>query len=191
VRIALFGGSFDPVHVGHLIAAQAAADLLDLDQVLLTPANEQPFKQGRLYASPAQRLAMLRAAVATDHRLVADDREIRRAGRSYTVDTVCSLHDDFPGDQLFLLIGSDAAVDFPAWKEGDTIARLATVVVLTRPGVPEPIHEMIAQTVVVPAVDVSATEIRARCARGASIRYLVPPAVRDYIADNGLYLQGD
>ena len=191
MRIGVFGGSFDPVHLGHLIVAQEAATRLGLDQVRLVPAGQQPFKRETRPASAADRMAMLRLAVADDARLVADDREIRRPGPSYTVDTLRELRADCPDAELCLLVGADAAGDLPTWHDAATIPSLARVVVLTRPGARVPSHPLIAQTLVVPAIGITATDVRARCRRGESVRYLVPDAVARYIAERRLYAEGD
>jgi nicotinate-nucleotide adenylyltransferase len=191
VRIGVFGGSFDPVHVGHLITAQEAAARLVLDQVRLIPAGRHPCKPEGHAARAADRLAMVRLAVAGDPRLVADDREIRRPGPSYTADTLRELRAEYPGAALWLLVGGDAAGDLPGWHDADAIPSLARVVVLTRPGTTVPDHPLIAQTLEVPAIDISATDVRARCGRGESVRYLVPDAVARYIAERRLYAEGD
>ena len=190
MRIGVFGGSFDPVHLGHLTAARAACEALALDHVRFVPAREQPFKQGAHGAAPPDRVALLEAALAGDPRAVVDGRELAREGPSYTVDTLRALRAEFPADQLFLLVGADAARDLPGWHEAAALPALATVVALTRPGVPAPTHPFIGAHVAVPAIQVSATEIRARCARGATIRDLVPDAVRALIAARGLYREG-
>jgi len=187
----IFGGSFDPVHVGHLTVAAAAARALELGVVHLVPACVQPFKTGREPAPAEHRIAMLRLAVAGRAPLVADDREIRRGGVSYTVDTLGEISAEHPADRLCLLVGADTARDFPQWRHAEEIARLARVVVLTRPGVAAPSYPPIADVLEVPAVAVSATEVRARVARGESIRGLVPDAVADYIAEHGLYRTED
>lgn len=183
----MFGGSFDPVHLGHLLAADAALRALGLAQVRLVPAGQQPFKRAGHAASPADRLAMLQLAVAGDPRFVVDDRELRRLGPSYTVDTLRELRTEFPGAELCLLLGSDAVRDLPQWREADVIATLATVVELTRPGVVPAGVALLAQTLPIPAIDISATAIRERVARGEDIRYLVPAAVARYIAERRLY----
>jgi nicotinate-nucleotide adenylyltransferase len=191
VRIGIFGGSFDPVHLGHLIVAQEAAGRLALDQVRLVVAGRQPLKRRGHVAAAADRLAMLSLAVAGDPRLVADGRELDRPGPSYTIDTLRELGREQPGAALCLLVGADAAGDFPQWREAETIPSLATVVVLTRPGMTVPDHLLIGETLEVPAIDISATVVRARCRRGESIRYLVPDAVARYIAERQLYTEGD
>jgi nicotinate-nucleotide adenylyltransferase len=191
VRLGVFGGSFDPVHLGHLIVAQAAAARLALDQVRLVPAGLQPFKREGPVAAGRDRLAMLTLALAGDTRLVADDRELRRPGPSYSIDTLRELRAAYPDAELCLLVGADAAGDIAHWHEADAIPALARVVALTRPGRPVPNHALIAETVVVPAIDISATDVRARCRRGESLRYLVPEAVARYIAERRLYVEDD
>lgn len=187
----IFGGSFDPVHTGHITVALAAGRALSAGAVHLVPAAVQPFKADRRLATAADRLAMLRLAVTGHDLLVVDDREIRRGGVSYTVDTLREMRAEFGTDRLCLMVGADAAHDLPQWRDGPGIARLATIVVLTRPGTAAPSHPLIDRVLEVPAVDVSATEIRNRVARGEPIRGLVPDAVAEYIASHGLYRADD
>lgn len=186
MRIGIFGGTFDPVHFGHLIVADAVATALGLDQVRLIPTCIQPFKVDWEVSPPGDRLAMLRAGVGDDPRMMVDDREIRRDGVSYTVDTLESLRHDFPDDQLFLLVGADAAREFPKWRAPERIRALCTVVVLSRPGSPAVALDD-AESVTVPAIDISATQVRERVRTGRSIDYLVPPAVASYIQGRQLY----
>lgn len=187
MRRGVFGGSFDPVHQGHLTVAAAAADRLPLDRVHFVPAGQQPFKQGRHRASAADRVAMLELATAHDERFVVDRREVDRDGPSYTVDTLRALQAEFPRDPLVFLLGADAARDLFGWHEAEEIPRLATVVVLTRPGADSPDLSLAHRVLDVPAVEVSATQVRERVARGESITRLVPPAVAQYIENHGLY----
>lgn len=191
MRRGIFGGSFDPVHLGHLIVASAAADALELDRVHFVPAHVQPFKADQHHASPADRLAMLGTALAHDERFVLDTREIDREGISYTVDTLRAFAAEFPGDALSLLLGADAARDLPEWREAGAIPQLADVVVLTRPGEALPHHRVAGRTLSVPAVDVSATQVRERARRGEPIDELVPAAVAQYIESHRLYRAGD
>jgi nicotinate-nucleotide adenylyltransferase len=187
----VFGGSFDPVHLGHLIVAAEAHRALGLARVHLVPVGRHPWK-GRPEAAPApDRLAMLRLAVAGDPRFVVDEREVRRDGPSYTVDTVRAFRAECPGDRLCLLVGADAARDFGAWREAEAIGALAEVVVLSRPGEALPAHPLIPRAVTVPAIEISASLVRDRCRRGESIRYLVPDGVERYIAERRLYSEGD
>ena len=192
MRLGLFGGSFDPVHNGHLIVVRAAADALSLDHVRFVPAGEQPFKAGRHGAHAPDRLAMLVAALAGEPGFSVDDREIHRPGPSYTIDTVREIRAECPNDELFLLVGADAAVELPAWRDAEPLAEMVTVVALTRPGVSVPnVSSLIDRVVAVPAIDISARTVRARLRGGDTIDDLVPPAVARCIAERGLYLQGD
>lgn len=187
MRVGVFGGSFDPVHLGHLVVAEHAAVRLSLGRVRFVPVRQQPLKPAGHGASAEHRLAMVGLGVADNPRFVVDRRELGRAGPSYTVDTLRELRAESSQDQLFLLIGADAASEFPGWHEAERIPSLATVVVLTRPGVEPLAHPQLAMVVEVPGIDISASAIRAAVRRGESIRYLVPRAVEDYIATHGLY----
>jgi nicotinate-nucleotide adenylyltransferase len=183
---ALFGGSFDPVHVGHLIVAEAAADALGTP-VRFLPAREQPFKRAAHVATPAQRAAMLGLAVAGNPRLGVEAIELELPAPSYTVRTLQALGAREPGRRWTLLLGADAARELPAWHEVEAVPGLADVVVFARPGAEVPRHALVMRVIDVPAVDVSATMVRRFVAEGRSIRYLVPDAVREYIAAHGLY----
>jgi len=183
---ALFGGSFDPVHLGHLVVAEVAAEMLGA-RVRLLPAREQPFKPQALGATPEQRIAMLRLATAGNARLAVESIELELPAPSYTVRTLRALAEREPGNRFTLLLGADAARDLPAWYEAEAIPALADVVVFARPGSPVPRHPMIPRVVEVPSLDISATLVRQRVAAGHSIRYFVPEAVREYIATHGLY----
>jgi len=185
MRIGVFGGSFDPVHHGHLLAARALREVLGLDEIRLIPAGTQPLKGGGHAAPAPDRAAMVELAVAGEPGLVADRREVERAGPSYTSDTLRELHRQYPDAALTLCLGSDAAREFPRWKDPEGIRALARVVVFHRAGEPAPASGM--PTVEVPLAEISATQIRARVRAGQSIRYLVPDAVAGYIATHRLY----
>ncbi len=167
--------------------AGAAAAALDLDVVHLIPTNRQPFKHESHVANGEQRATMVRLAIADSERLIVDERELRRGGTSYTVDTLEELRRVYPGDELTLMVGADTAADLPSWHRAERLPELADIVVLTRPGVEVPRHPMVGRSVTVPAFDVSATEIRERAGRGDSLAGLVPESVEAYIAANGLY----
>jgi nicotinate-nucleotide adenylyltransferase len=186
LKVGVFGGSFDPVHLGHLVVAEAAAQRLGLEQVRFVPAGRHPFKTGH-HASPEHRVAMVDLAIRGNPRFLLDAREAVRAGPSYTVETLRQLRAEAPGDSLFLLIGADAARELPAWHDAEDIAAAAVIVVLTRPGVAAPAHPLIGQIAEVPGIDISATAVRDAVRSGTSIRYLVPAAVEDYIRTHGLY----
>jgi nicotinate-nucleotide adenylyltransferase len=185
--VGLFGGSFDPVHHGHLIVARAALEQLALAEVRFIPAREQPFKQGRHRAAAADRAEMLRLAIADEPGFRIDPLELDRPGPSYTVDTLRQLTAREPSRTFILLLGADAAREFTGWREAPAIPALAEVVVLVRANEETAGGPDGARRLVVPAVDVSATDVRRRVAAGLSIRYLVPDAVAGHIAARGLY----
>jgi nicotinate-nucleotide adenylyltransferase len=186
--IGLFGGSFDPVHHGHLIVARVAAEALALDELRFLPAREQPFKQGRHGAPAADRAVMLELAVAGSPGFAIERTELDRPGPSYTVDTLEALRAREPAASLTLLLGADAAAELDAWHRATELPRLARVIVFGRPGAPIPSSPLIAGSVAVPAVDISATEIRRRVRAGLPIRYWVPDAVAEYMVRHRLYL---
>jgi nicotinate-nucleotide adenylyltransferase len=186
--IGLFGGSFDPVHHGHLIVAQVAAERLGLASLRFLPAREQPFKQGRHGTSPQHRAAMLSLAVSNAPGFAVEKVELDRPGPSYTVDTLEELRRREPQSEFALLLGADAATELPSWHEARRIPELARVVVFARPGSRVPSSAFVSQVIEVPAIDISATEVRRRISRGHSIRYWVPDVVAEYIARHRLYL---
>ena len=186
MRVGIFGGTFDPVHVGHLAIANAALESVPLDRVVFVLARRSPLKERGPVAGEADRLAMLELAVAGEPRFSVSRIELERDGPSYTVDTL----ESFAGaDELFLILGGDAIAELPRWKDPDRIARLATLVVAERPGAPSaPNHGSSSLLVFdAPRIDISARELRARAARGRSLRYLVPDPVWRHIEARGLY----
>jgi nicotinate-nucleotide adenylyltransferase len=185
VRLGVFGGTFDPPHIGHLIAAQDARSALGLDRVIFVPASVPPHKRTDEITPPGTRLAMVRAAIAGDAGFEVDDLELRRAGPSWTVDTLRELRARLPDAELFLLIGSDQFAEFESWREPAGIRRLARLVVLTREGGSDGPDSV--DCVTVTRIDVSSTGIRARVAAGEPIRYVVPAAVEALIRLHGLY----
>jgi len=188
---ALFGGSFDPVHLAHLIVAEAAADALgERATVRFLPAREQPFKRAAHQATPEQRAEMLELAVAGNPRLRVEPIELELPVPSYTVRTLRALAEreqGRKGNRFTLLLGADAAHDLVAWWEVEALPGLADIVVFARPGAAVIRHPLIRRVIPVPVIDLSATQVRERVKRGQSIRYLVPDAVREYIAAHGLY----
>lgn len=182
----MLGGSFDPVHHGHLVVGMAVREALDADQVRLIPTAEQPFKVGQHRAGATHRARMLELATADDPTFEVDRVEVDRGGASYTVDTLRDLRRRFPDARLSLVIGSDAAALFQTWREPAAIRGMAEVVVHSRAGETPP--EGIADRVVaVPRIDISSTAVRERVRSGRSIRYWVPDTVARYIAAQGLY----
>jgi nicotinate-nucleotide adenylyltransferase len=188
VRIGVFGGTFDPPHHGHLVIAADVHDALGLDRVLLVPSAVPPHKRNTVQAAAEVRLEMLHAAVRGDPRFQVDDLELRRPGPSYTVDTLRALRERFPGAELFFLIGADNVRELSSWREPEEIVRLARIVVVPR-GCESIDAEAPFPFLTVPVIrtELSATEVRRRVAAGLSIRYLVPDAVREIVAREGLY----
>jgi nicotinate-nucleotide adenylyltransferase len=186
--IGLFGGSFDPVHHGHLIVGQVAREKLGLDLVRFVPAREQPFKRGRHRTSPEHRAAMLSLAIGNTPGFAVEHAELNRPGPSYTVDTLEELRRREPGAEFVLLLGADAAAELPGWHDAGRIPELARVVVFARPGTALPTSAWVSQSIEVPAIDISATEIRRRVRQGHSVRYWVPDPVAEYILAHRLYL---
>jgi nicotinate-nucleotide adenylyltransferase len=187
VRTGIFGGTFDPPHIGHLIAAQDAFQALQLDRLLFVPASEPPHKRSRLLTPAPVRLALLEAALGNDPRFEICRLELDRPGPSYTVDTLRQLNAAASDQELFLLIGADQVRELPTWREPHEIARLARIVLLARAGVESVPQPMVTREIRVTRIDVSATSIRERVAAGRPIRYLVPEAVATLIAQRALY----
>lgn len=186
----LFGGTFDPVHLGHLILAEQAIVELGLDEVLFVPAARPPHKiDGRPISSGEDRAAMIELAIASNPRFRLSTSEIDRSGVSYTVDTLRMLDRDDPRPRV-LLMGSDNARDFASWKEPDEIVERATIGVWERPGQyfwPEVMPDVLARKIPSPLIEISSTEIRRRVSEGVSIRYLTTDPVLEYISERGLY----
>ena len=188
MRVGVYGGTFDPPHLGHLVAASDAAGALRLERVLWVPSADHPFKRDRVRTPAETRLELVRAAIEGDPRFRAEGLELERPGPSYTVDTLRELRARLPGAELFLLIGADNLAELPAWREPAEIARLARLAVVTRAGERLPDDPPFpALHVPVLRVDISATEVRRRVAAGESIRYLVPEPVRRAVERHGLY----
>ena len=183
-RVGVFGGTFDPVHVGHLAIALAALESVPLDRVLFVPARRSPLKERDPLASVADRVTMLQAAIAGDPRFALSRVELDRDGVSYTVDTLEALRSE---GELFLILGSDALADLARWRSPDRIRELSTILVAARPGAPEPDPMHRARAFDAPRLDISSRELRARAARGMSLRYLVPDAVWEHITKHRLY----
>lgn len=183
MRTGILGGSFDPIHHGHLILARAAREQLALDRVIFIPANLSPHKTETVPTTGDNRLEMVKLAIKGEAGFEARDIELRRPAPSYTVDTLRELHAAHPGDEFVLLIGADNVAKFGTWREADEIRKLARIAVLDRAG-NAVAHDW---PVVRRVIDISSTDIRTRVATGHSIRYLTPDRVCDYIADNRLY----
>lgn len=191
MNIGIFGGTFNPPHIGHLIAAEHVRTELSLDRIIFVPAALPPHKLNQDVTAPEHRLAMVRLAIQDNAHFDLSEIEITRGGVSFTIDTLRELKAKHPDDQLFLLIGMDNLVDFHTWKSPERIVGLARVVVMTRPGfttkdVPSLMKEEI-RMCPVPEIGIASRELRKRVSEGKSIQYLVAESVRCYIEEHRLY----
>jgi nicotinate-nucleotide adenylyltransferase len=194
VRVGILGGTFDPVHLGHLLLAECAREELSLDEVLFVPARE-PWRKSHRVITPAEhRLALLELAIAGNEDFGISDIELRRSGPTYTADTLEALAGERLDDEFYFIVGADALADLPQWHEPQRIVAHALLAVAPRggrdtdvasvaiPGIADRIRRFAA-----PRIEISSTEIRARVAAGRSVRYQVPDAVAEYITKHGLY----
>jgi nicotinate-nucleotide adenylyltransferase len=205
MRLGLFGGTFDPVHFGHLLLAECAREQCRLDEVRFLPAAVPPHKQQRELTPGAARAEMLELAIAGHERFSVSRHEIDRGGVSYTVETLAHFHQAHfhqkdPDGRLFFLLGADMLLDLPRWREPERVCRLAVPIAVRRPGAarldfgclegivsPERIETIRRHQVEMPRIDLASSEIRRRVAAGLSIRYRTPRAVEKYIETHGLY----
>lgn len=196
MRTGILGGTFNPPHLGHLVAAQEAHRELELDQVLLIPASTPPHKPVEDEPGSEHRLELCRLAVDGDDRFTVSDLELRRDGPSYTVDTLDVLRSQSPADDLFLILGGDIAAGLPEWHEPDRVLELATVAIAQRRGTAKAaVQEALAQLsggerarfFQMPRIGISSTMVRRRVRAGQPIRYFVPDSVMHYIETHGLY----
>ncbi len=193
MRLGLFGGTFDPIHLGHLILAEACREACGLDRVWFVVAGTPPHKRGER-TPVADRLEMARIATAGNPAFEVSEVEANDPGPHYSFATLEAIRRERPGDELFFLIGADSLVDLPQWKRPERIAELATIVVVNRPGIDPPAEapDLGPEArpflrVEVPPIGIASTNLRRRVAEGRSIRYQVPRGVEAYIAANGLY----
>ena len=207
--IGVFGGTFDPIHYGHLRTAFEMLQALRFDQVRFIPCGDPPHR-GRTFAPATERLRMVELAIDGEAGFVADDRELRRGGPSYTIDTLCGLRDAFPARPLGLILGMDAFLGLPTWHRWEELLRVAHIVVAHRPGWKAPdigplgelisefgthriddLHEALHGRIHIHAVtqlEISSTEIRDLVATGRDPRFLMPDQVRDRILGSGIYV---
>lgn len=200
-RVLLFGGSFDPIHHGHLIVARHVAETLGIPQVILLPGASPPHKQGQPLAPAADRLAMCRLATAGEPGLAVSDWEAGRPGPNYTLDTVAHFRDRLgPQAALHWLIGMDSLHELGTWHRARELVDACTIVTAARPGfalpaaaalaawfAPPQVEKLLRHVIAGPQIDIAGREIRARVRAGRSLRYLVPDAVQEYIVRRGLY----
>ncbi|NOT00772.1 MAG: nicotinate (nicotinamide) nucleotide adenylyltransferase [Phycisphaerales bacterium] len=201
IRIGLYGGSFNPIHVGHLIVARVAAELLGWERVYLIPSGQPPHKRAGALLDGCHRAAMIRAAIADDPLFELDEHDLRQTGRCYTVNTVAHFAERLgAGVELHWLIGADSLSELATWHRVADLVGSCRVVTAARPGweapsldalrphlTDEQIGQLRSDILDTPRIDVSASAVRGRVADGLSIRYLVPESVRAYIETHGLY----
>lgn len=192
MKVGIMGGTFDPIHIGHMLAAETARDAFGLEEVWFMPSHIPPHKQAA-GASGEDRLALVREAIRNNAAFRILDWELKRGGVSYTIDTVRMLQEQYPGEDFYFIIGADMVQYLPKWREIDELVRRLTFIGLGRPGIPlDPgtLPEHISRKVLLadmPMVGISSTLIRERAAAGKSIRYMVPEPVYDYVVRSELY----
>jgi nicotinate-nucleotide adenylyltransferase len=195
MRLGLFGGTFDPIHLGHLILAEQCREACKLDRVWFVVAGAPPHKRNDRTAV-AHRLEMARIAIAGQASFAVSEIETTRPGPHYSVETLEAVRRDQPDDDLFFLIGADSLADLPTWREPARIAQLATIVVVNRPGLEEIDAAKLPDfgpgarplsSVTIPPIGIASTDLRRRLAERRSIRYMVPRGVEAYIESEGLY----
>jgi nicotinate-nucleotide adenylyltransferase len=203
MRLGLLGGTFDPIHYGHLMLAECCREQCRLERVFFLPAAVPPHKQGRPVTSAEHRVAMIEAALQDQASFAVSRYEVDRGGINYSVHTLEHFHQEFPQGEFFFIMGADMLLDLPNWREAGRVCSLATPAVARRAGTspldfnplctiasPERIEQMRLYQVEMPEIGISSSEIRRRVAAGSSIRYWTPPAVDQYICTHGLYRQG-
>ena len=186
MRLALYGGSFDPIHHGHLILARQALEQLKLEKVIFIPASESPFKPDHTTSGASHRLSMVRLAIKDEPRFALDTLEVEGSAPSYTIDTARAYQQRYPTDELFFLVGEDHLKTLPQWNNFDELDRILQFALLSRSDFPLDVPYPVVRW----RFDISATEIRNRVAQGLPITYLVPEVVLHYIVENKLY-RGD
>ncbi len=194
MRVGLYGGTFDPIHLGHLVLAEQCREQLQLDAVWFIPTGEPPHKPPADRTPGRQRFEMVQLAIAGHGKFRVLDLEIARGGVSFTVETLSQLHEQHPDAAFWWLMGADALRDFPTWRKPDRIVTLARIAAVNRGGMPLPESTIARQRfgdriddVTMPALTIAASDLRQRIARQMSVRYLVPRAVEVYVEQHGLY----
>ena len=199
MKLAVFGGSFNPIHVGHLLNASFASVQGGMDKVIFMPSGKHPFKDEKIFADAAVRLEMIEKAVFGDERFLIEDYELKNEGMIYTYDTMLYLKEKYPEDELYFLIGSDLLSELPLWHKIRELAKITTFLVANRQSsdtmsIDERREELLKnfgvriKVVSFPYITVSSTEIRNFVKEGKSIRYLVPDSVREVIEEKRLYV---
>ena len=204
MRIGIFGGSFDPIHFGHLILAEHCREQANLDQVWFMPCALGPHKSDGAHGTVRQRTEMIELALGGHEAFLLSKLEIERGDVSYTVDTLKQIKETNPEDELFLMMGDDSLENFPSWRDPETICELATPVVVNRPGSgdvdlsvlkqfvsPERFQSFEKLKITCPRIEISSSEIRKKVGDGKSIRFLTPRSVEKYIETQKLFVEGD
>jgi nicotinate-nucleotide adenylyltransferase len=186
MRVGILGGTFDPIHIGHLIAASSVYEALNLDSIVFMPAGDPWQKRDRELSSGEHRLEMVKLATIDDDRFQASDIEISRSGPTYAIDTVREWKRLHPADELFWIVGSDALSGIPSWHEWEAFVNEVTIVSVNRIGQSATVDFDVV-SVEMPEVRISATELRDKFTNKLDTKYLVPQKVSDYISDQGLY----
>ncbi|NLY85062.1 MAG: nicotinate-nucleotide adenylyltransferase [Tissierellia bacterium] len=200
MKIGILGGSFDPIHMGHLILGENVRDSLKLDKVIFIPTGINPFKGNRNTTSPTQRLEMIKLAIESNPHFTISTIEIEREGISYTIDTIKSLKGRYKEDDLYFIIGSDIIFQIEKWKDIQQLFKLCKFALVNRPGkelkeIDNKVEELslkyniFFERISSPFIDISSTDIRNRVRKKQSIKYLVPPKVEDYIIKHKLYVE--
>ena len=206
MRLGVMGGTFDPIHIGHLVAAEEARCQFELDRVVFVPSGRPPHKKGASHSPAADRLQMVRIAVEGNPFLDASDIELKRDGLSYTIDTLRAMRDTYGhGTRLYFITGADAILEILTWKDPAELLAQSSFIAATRPGFElEKLREALpavtsegadpldsVYSMEIPALAISSTDIRERAASGRPYRYMVPAGVWEYIEEKGLYLKGE
>lgn len=199
-RLGIFGGSFDPIHTGHLILAELCSEALELDRVKFVVANRSPLKTGQKSAGNKDRIEMTKLAIGGNSRFELDSREIERGGVSFTLDTVKSIAAENPGVELYLLMGADILLDIHRWRNPVELFQICSPAVIARGGIGEPNLQLLApyvdhehfvkiieRRIQVPQIEISSSNLKDRIRQGQSIRYQVPASVEAYISEHALY----
>ncbi len=198
MKLGIFGGTFDPVHYGHLILAETAREFCQLDEVRFLPAYSPPHKKNENITTGKTRTEMLELATAGYPEFLVDQRELNRQGTSYTVETLSEMKEQFPDAELFFLMGADSLIDLPTWREPQRIASLAKIVAVNRGNsshenlqeIVNNLSEPVRASVTIlnmPQIGISASDLRLRISENRSIRFLTPRPVERYILEQGLY----
>lgn len=200
-KVGIMGGSFDPIHIGHLAVANEVLNIYELDEIIFVPTGDPPHKEG-LRADACHRLMMVTMAVLSNDRFSVSDIEIKSSGKSYTLNTLTELHKIYKNTEFYFITGTDAVIDLPNWHEPGEVLKLCRFIAATRPGI---ILEEVGikikgimeayggniEILKVPMLQISSTDIRERFRTGVSAKYLIPECVEQYIIKNGLYRYGD